>query len=72
MAVAATTLIAGLAILIDNTMQLVRLTDVSLMLIMSIVSSAVTLRLYKEGKPTLVTGTTATAFIALLLCSLSV
>ena len=72
MAVAATTLIAGLAILIDNTMQLVRLTDISLMLIMSIVSSAVTLRLYKEGKPTLVTGTTATAFIALLLCSLSV
>ena len=69
-AVAATSIIAGLAILLDNTMELVRLTDVFLMLIMSIVSSAVTLRLYKEGKPTLITGTTATAFTALLLYSL--
>lgn len=69
-AVAATTLIAGLAILLDNTMELVRLTDVFLMLIMSVVGSAVTSRLYKEGKPILIEGATTAAFTALLLYSL--
>jgi len=69
-AVAATTIIAGLAVLLDNTMELVRLTDVSLMLIMSIVGGAVTSRLYKEGKPVLVEGATTTAFTALLVYSL--
>jgi amino acid transporter len=69
-AVAATTIIAGLAVLLDNTMELVRLTDVSLMLIMSIVGAAVTSRLYKEGKPVLVEGATTTAFTALLMYSL--
>lgn len=69
-AVAATTLIAGLAILLDNTMELVRLTDVFLMLIMSVVGGAVTSRLYKEGKPILIEGVTTAAFTALLLYSL--